>query len=218
LVTGQQVRWRVAHGTLRSRTNSDHHNGLVTESDEGTRPESTGPERTADNDRRLFWLIIGIAVAVVLADQLTKWWAVAALTDAGRKPFIGDLISLQLTYNSGAAFSFATQSTWVFTIIAAAAVIVACYFAWRVGSAWWALALGLLLGGAATHLGDRLFRPPAFGEGHVVDFINYAGFFIGNVADIAIFCGAVLLLVLTFTGVRLSGRPDEPPAEGPEDA
>jgi signal peptidase II len=56
--------------------------------------------------------------------------------------------------------------------------------------------LGLLLGGATTHLGDRLFRAPSFGQGHVVDFIAYADWFIGNVADIAIVVGAALIVVL----------------------
>ena len=53
-------------------------------------------------------------------------------------------------------------------------------------AAGWALALGLLLGGALGNLTDRLLRAPGFGRGHVVDFIDYGGLFIGNVADIAI--------------------------------
>lgn len=152
--------------------------------------------------RRLFWFVIAIAVAVVLVDQLTKLWAVTNLSLDSSVPVIGDFIRFQLIYNSGAAFSMGTNSTWVFTIIAAVAVIVIGWYAWRVESRLWMLALGLLLGGAATHLGDRLFRPPAFGQGHVVDFIGYGNFFIGNVADIILFCGAVMLVVLALTGVR----------------
>ena len=152
--------------------------------------------------RRLFWFVIAIAVAVVLVDQLTKLWAVTTLSLNSSVPVIGDFIRFQLIYNSGAAFSMGTNSTWVFTIIAAAAVIIICWYAWRVESKLWMLALGLLLGGAATHLGDRLFRPPAFGQGHVVDFIAYGNFFIGNVADIVLFCGAVMLVVLALIGVR----------------
>jgi signal peptidase II len=152
--------------------------------------------------RRLFWFVIAIAVAVVLVDQLTKLWAVTNLSLDSSVPVIGDFIRFQLIYNSGAAFSMGTNSTWVFTIIAAVAVIVIGWYAWRVESKLWMLALGLLLGGAATHLGDRLFRPPAFGQGHVVDFIGYGNFFIGNVADIILFCGAVMLVVLALTGVR----------------
>lgn len=160
----------------------------------------SGSERP--HGRRLFWFTIAIAVAVVLVDQLTKLWAVTNLTLDSSTPVIGDFIRFQLIYNSGAAFSMGTNSTWVFTIIAAAAVVVICWYAWKVESRLWMLALGLLLGGAATHLGDRLFRPPAFGQGHVVDFIGYGNFFIGNVADIILFCGAVMLVILAVTGVR----------------
>jgi signal peptidase II len=151
--------------------------------------------------RAVFWLSFGVAVLVLVVDQLTKWWALASLTPGVRRPLIGDLLGLQLTTNSGAAFSVGTQSTWVFTIIAAAAVIVIVWFAWGLRSALWAVALGLVLGGAATHLGDRLFRPPAFGEGHVIDFIAYANLFIGNVADIAIVGGAVFVVLLMVFGV-----------------
>ncbi|HWU59033.1 MAG TPA: signal peptidase II [Microbacteriaceae bacterium] len=159
-----------------------------------------GSERP--HGRRLFWFVIAIAVAVVLVDQLTKLWAVTTLSLDSSVPVIGDFIRFQLIYNSGAAFSMGTNSTWVFTIIAAVAVIVIGWYAWRIESKLWMLALGLLLGGAATHLGDRLFRPPAFGQGHVVDFIGYGNFFIGNVADIILFCGAAMLVVLALTGVR----------------
>jgi signal peptidase II len=171
-------------------------------------PNESEPNGSVPNEsvrpqgRRPFWFVIAIAVAVVLVDQLTKLWAVTTLSLDSSVPVIGDFIRFQLIYNSGAAFSMGTNSTWVFTIIAAVAVIVIGWYAWRVESKLWMLALGLLLGGAATHLGDRLFRPPAFGQGHVVDFIGYGNFFIGNVADIILFCGAVMLVVLALTGVR----------------
>ena len=169
----------------------------------GSEPNGSVPSGSVrPQGRRLFWFVIAIAVAVVLVDQLTKLWAVTNLSLDSSVPVIGDFIRFQLIYNSGAAFSMGTNSTWVFTIIAAVAVIVIGWYAWRVESKLWMLALGLLLGGAATHLGDRLFRPPAFGQGHVVDFIGYGNFFIGNVADIILFCGAVMLVVLALTGVR----------------
>lgn len=72
----------------------------------------------------------------------------------------------------------------------------------------WALGLGLLLGEAVSHLGDRLFREPGFARGHVVDCIDY-GPFVGNVADIAIVCGALVLLCLR--GVPLAKAPGEEP-------
>lgn len=151
--------------------------------------------------------ILVIAAVVVLADQLTKLWATSTLKEGEYHSVLGTLLGLQLTYNSGAAFSFLVNATWVFTIIAALAVVALLWFSRLVGSRAWAVAFGLLLGGAVTHLGDRLFRAPSFGQGHVVDFIAYVNWFIGNVADIAIFCGAVLALVLSVAGVPLRGGP-----------
>ena len=155
---------------------------------------------------RLFWWVLGLAVLVVLIDQGTKWWAVTTLGDGRVVPVIGDLIRFVLVYNPGAAFSIGTEFTWVLAILAAAGAVVAAVFAWRVRSVGWAVALGLLLGGALTHLGDRLFRDPGFGRGHVVDFIGYGSLFIGNVADIAIVAGAVMILILTLAGITPSGR------------
>ena len=152
--------------------------------------------------RRLFWFTLLIAVAVVLIDQASKWWAERELGNGEIIPVIGDVIRFVLVYNPGAAFSIGEGFTWIFTILAALAVVFIIWYARRVNTVGFMIALGLLLGGAATHLGDRLFRDPAFARGHVVDFIAYGDLFIGNIADIAIFAGAVMLVVLTVLGAR----------------
>ena len=56
-------------------------------------------------------------------------------------------------------------------------------------------ALDQALGGAISHLGDRLFREPGFARGEIVDFIDYFGFFVGNVADIALVGGAIAIVL-----------------------
>ena len=76
----------------------------------------------------------------------------------------------------------------------------------RVGSLGWAVALGLLLGGSLGNLIDRFFREPGPGRGHVVDFIDYFGLFIGNVADIAIVGAALLIVVLALRGITIAGE------------
>jgi signal peptidase II len=152
------------------------------------------------------WVAVGVAAAVLAADQLSKLWAVQTLTEGERIPLIGDLLGIRLAYNPGAAFSLGTDVTWIFTILAGLAALVALWFAWRVRSRAWAICIGLLLGGATTHFLDRLLRAPAFGQGHVVDFIAYFDWFIGNLADIAIIAGAVMLFVLTALGLRMRPR------------
>lgn len=156
--------------------------------------------------RKAPWIAAAIAVVVVAADQLSKWWAEQTLTLGERTPLLGDVLGVQLVYNPGAAFSLGAGVTWIFTILAGIGVVVAAWFTWRVRSRAWAVCLGLLLGGATTHFLDRLLRAPAFGQGHVVDFIAYFDWFIGNLADIAIFGGAVMLLVLVSLGFLL--RPE----------
>ena len=156
---------------------------------------------------RLYAVTIGLALLVILLDQGSKLWAENNLTVGESTPIIGDLLRFQLIYNPGAAFSIGVGYTWIFTIIAAVAVIAIAIFAWRVTSRAWAILLGLLLGGATTHLGDRLFREPSFAQGHVVDFIGYGNLFIGNVADIVIVGCGVYGVILMARGVAFRKEP-----------
>lgn len=151
-----------------------------------------------------------IAAVIVACDLVTKQIALARLAPGEVVPVLGELLSFRLVFNPGAAFSFATGMTWAFTIIAVGVVAVVARVARRLGSRTWAVALGLLLGGAVGNLLDRLFRPPGFARGHVVDFIDYAGFFVGNVADIAIVVAAVLIGILALRGIGVDGSRGEP--------
>jgi signal peptidase II len=152
---------------------------------------------------RLYGMMLMLAAVVVLVDQLTKLWAVSVLSDGERVAVIPPLIHFRLFYNGGAAFSVGTSATPVIALVSAVAVVGILYTARRLASPGWALVLGVLLGGAVSHLGDRLFREPGFSRGHVVDFIDY-GPFVGNVADIALTCGCVAMVLLSLRGVRLA--------------
>jgi signal peptidase II len=98
----------------------------------------------------------------------------------------------------------------VLTIVAGVAVIALVVFALRVPNAWWGVGVAALLGGAISHLGDRLFRDPGFATGHIVDFIDYAGFFVGNVADIFLVAGAIYLVLVSLVHTDPSDEPGEP--------
>lgn len=143
-------------------------------------------------------LALGIAAVVLMLDQVTKFWAERTLTGRAPIPVLGEFLQLRLLYNPGAAFSIGAGSTWIFTIIAAVAVVLMVRYAAQPQPKGRVIVLALLLGGATTHLLDRLFRAPGFARGHVVDFIDYNGWFVGNVADIALVCGAALLVVMSF--------------------
>lgn len=146
-------------------------------------------------------LIVGVSIFALVTDQWTKMWALAHLQPGEIRPVIGSFLSLQLVFNPGAAFSFLSHATWLFTIIAVVVCLVVMLYAPRVRSFAWALGLGLLLGGAIGNLIDRLTQPPAFGVGHVIDFLNWNGMFVGNVADIWIVLAAVELFILAMFGV-----------------
>lgn len=157
-------------------------------------------------------VLIGVAVGVVILDQLTKAWAVAELrprlAPGGEGPIeiIGSLLRLTYTQNTGAAFSLGTGYTWIFTIVAAVVAIVIVRSARELGSIAWAIALGGLLGGLLGNLIDRLIREPGIGQGYVVDFIQLPNFPVFNVADMSITCSAVLMVLLALKGVDYRGR------------
>lgn len=142
-----------------------------------------------------------VSVLAIVSDQVTKAWALENTSPDRIEPFIGSFISFQLVFNPGAAFSLLAHSTWIFTILSAVISVVVLWYMRKVVSMWWSVALGLLFGGAVGNLIDRLVRPPSFGEGHVIDFLNWNGWFVGNVADIYIVVAAGLLFLLAIVGV-----------------
>ncbi len=156
------------------------------------------------------------AASVVIFDQGTKFWAEATLELGVPVPVIGEAIQWRLIYNPGAAFGIGAEFTWILSIVAALAVVGLAVFVSRISSVPWALAAGALLGGAISHLGDRLFREPGFARGEIVDFIDYFGFFVGNIADIALVGGAIAIVLLSLIGLsprsRVRHEPDPSPA------
>ena len=166
-------------------------------------PSDSPPE--ADRPPKRIEMLAAIAVTIVLLDLVTKIVMVSWLADGDRVPLIGDLVSFTLIRNPGAAFSFATGMTWVLTLVAVAVVIGIVRFARRLRSRGWALALGLVLGGALGNLIDRFFRGPGPLRGHVVDYVSVGWFPVFNVADSAITVGGALLVLLALLGRDLDG-------------
>lgn len=158
--------------------------------------------------RLTIWAIV-VGILTVAVDQASKQWALVSLHDARRYHVIGDLLGFELHFNPGAAFSFLTGSTWVFTVVAAIVVLALPLWIRRAVSPVWAITLAVVWGGAAGNLVDRLFRQPGVGQGHVVDFIAYGNWFIGNVADIALVLGIVVIVILSWIAVPFDGRAEQ---------
>ena len=158
------------------------------------------PGQAGKPPRRRLRLLLAVAAIVLILDVVTKILAVRLLTPGQPVSIIGDTVTWTLVRNSGAAFSMATGYTWVLTLVASAVVIGIIWMGRRLLSPWWALGLGMILGGALGNLADRFFRSPGPLRGHVVDFLSIGWWPVFNVADAAVVCGAILLVVLSVLG------------------
>ena len=155
-------------------------------------------------------MLVGLtAASVIVVDQVTKAIAVASLS--GREPveLLAGALTLRLIRNPGAAFGLASGFTIVLSVLAMAVSIAIVRFARRLTSLRWAVALGLLLGGALGNLVDRVFRSPGLLRGHVIDFLDSPVTLVFNIADVAITCAGVGMVVLTLRGVQLDGSRDD---------
>jgi signal peptidase II len=165
---------------------------------------ATGPRRMG--------LFAVVALGALGLDLLTKVLVVANLGgEHAPVRLFGGAVYLIETRNSGAAFSVGTGATILLTLVALAVVAMILRTAGRMRSAGWAVALGLVLGGALGNLTDRIFRSPGVGRGHVVDWISVFAndghvWPVFNLADSAIVCGAILSAVLALRGIDIDGR------------
>jgi signal peptidase II len=144
-----------------------------------------------------------VSALVIALDQLSKLWATSAL-DYAEPLAVVPMFNLTLMHNTGAAFSFLSSAggwqRWFFAVVAIIISTVLLVWLKRLhpGQRWLAVALTLVLGGALGNVWDRLYL------GYVIDFIDvyyqqwhWPAF---NVADSAIFVGAVMLLIDSLRG------------------
>ena len=122
-------------------------------------------------------------------DQATKAWALHHLRDGPHH--VAWTLRLNLTFNTGIAFSEARGSTPVVTAIALVVVALLVVIARRTSGTFVAVILGLIIGGALGNLIDRLIRHHA---GGVIDFIDFQWWPVFNVADAAIVVGVIILI------------------------
>lgn len=164
--------------------------------------------------RRRTGLLAAVAALVLALDLLSKYVVVEHLEHRDPVRLLGGGLLLAVSRNTGAAFSFAQGATVLFTAVAVAVIVVIVRTARRLGSAPWAVSLGLLLGGATGNLVDRVFRSPGPGRGAVVDWIDFRVWPVFNLADSAIVVGGLLAVLLSTRGVELEG-PTESAAADP---
>ncbi|MEV6111884.1 signal peptidase II [Streptomyces sp. NPDC052109] len=163
------------------------------------------PAQVRSRRGRRIALLFAVAAFAYALDLISKTLVVAKLEGHAPIKLIGDWLELNAIRNPGAAFGFGAAFTVIFTLIAAAVILVIMRLARKLYSYPWAVALGLLLGGALGNLTDRIFRSPGVFEGKVVDFIAPKGFAVFNLADSAIVCGGILIVLLSFRGLDPDG-------------
>ena len=150
------------------------------------------------------WPWLGIALAVILLDQITKTM-IAGTMQLGDARRITGFFDIVRAHNRGAAFSFLNDASgWQRWFFVGLGIVAAVFIVWMLkkhgGQRLFGWALALILGGALGNVIDRLLH------GHVIDFVQVhwgrAYFPAFNVADSAITVGAVLLILDELLRVR----------------
>ncbi|MFI2782238.1 signal peptidase II [Streptomyces sp. ALB3] len=177
----------------------------------GPRQPAEGPapdgavEPGSGRGRKKILALLSVAVLAYLLDLVSKMIVVAKLEHEEPIEIFGEWLKFDAIRNAGAAFGIGEAFTVIFTAIASVVIIVIIRLARKLYSLPWAIALGLLLGGALGNLTDRVFRAPGVFKGAVVDFIAPAHFAVFNLADSAIVCGGILIVILSFRGLDPDG-------------
>jgi signal peptidase II len=169
-------------------------------------------------------VFVAIALGGYATDVVSKVLAVEHLTDQPPVQVVGDVLTLYLARNPGAAFSTGTSYTVALTFVAIAAALAVLFFARRLRSTGWAIGLGFLMAGVLGNLTDRIFRSPGVFRGHVVDFLELPSWPIFNVADVCINVAAGVIILQALRGVSIDGTRgrgkgavSEDDASGPDD-
>ena len=165
--------------------------------------------------------VLWIALVIVVSDQITKVWVKTNMYMGESIPVIGDLLKWTFTENPGMAFGLELGSKVFLTVFSVLATFLILAYLWHVrsGPVGYRTALALVLGGAFGNVIDRVFYGKVWGYdellfGKVVDFIHvdlgviavpqavpliggkaFHLFPIGNIADLAIIAGVVLIVI-----------------------
>jgi signal peptidase II len=157
-------------------------------------PTAASAPDTAATKAKAHWLVFfGLALTVLVLDQLTKAWLTSTLSPGEVMSVIGDYVRLVFSQNSGALFGLFRDNALLFGIVSIFVIGLIVVYQRQVGSSLYlSIALGLLLGGALGNVTDRLRL------GYVVDFVDIGigdlRWYTFNVADAAISLSIVMLI------------------------
>jgi signal peptidase II len=129
-----------------------------------------------------------IAVLIVFADQITKFFINSGINLGQSIPLINNIIHITLVHNRGAGFGI-LQGQRVFFIIFSIVILGAIIYSWKKIPKNAGIPLGLILGGIVGNLIDRVVL------GYVIDFIDFRIWPVFNVADSAVTIGVIWLII-----------------------
>ncbi len=156
-------------------------------------------------------LCIGIALFTVLFDQITKLIVVSTMELGQSVDVIKGIFRFTYITNEGSAFGMFADSRWVFMVFSTLGIC--AMLAYAIGfakenSRLTMISFGMVIGGGIGNMIDRLFNGKVFGDGVVIDFLDFCAFpelwkWIFNVAD-SFVCVGIALLLLSFILDELS--------------
>ncbi len=147
--------------------------------------------------------ILFLTILLLIADQLTKWWAFTTLEFAAPRNLIGNVIRFTRVHNEGGAFGLFPAGSTVFLVVSSiiSAILLLILLTVHLDSRWIRTGMACVLAGAVGNLVDRIRW------GYVLDFFEIRGFPIFNVADACITIGAgLIILAVLFGGERHRSR------------
>lgn len=157
-------------------------------------------------------LISVLVYAVILLDQLTKWWAVHRLQAVSEIPLIKNVLYLKYATNDGMAFGMLSNQRWIFLLLTSVILAAILIFLYKTREKkkhpLLCVSLALILGGGIGNMIDRIFFGDTLFCGSVVDFIDFRliNFAIFNIADSAVCVGeALLILYVLFVDSKVRG-------------
>lgn len=174
-------------------------------------PWSLPANGISDTDMRKFWIVAALTFAI---DQLSKYGVLYGLDllNRGERDVFPPFLVFRMQWNRGINFGlFQGHTDLARWLLIALALGISGWVIWwmrrEVGNRMALISGGLLVGGALGNVIDRMISP----ERAVADFLNMSccgieNPFSFNVADIAIFAGALGLVL--FTGD--AGKPGKP--------
>jgi signal peptidase II len=167
-----------------------------------------GPVAAGERRARPHWFVFfGLAVGILVVDQIVKALVVANFSVGVAVDLIGEYLRITITHNTGALFGMFRDQAGLFALFSLGVIaIIVWYEAYAGRSLLLTIALGLLLGGALGNFADRIRL------GYVVDFVDMGiggwRFYTYNVADSAITVSILLLIGIAFLPALSSGASD----------